>query len=178
MMHDPVFRRVLGADFEHLPCAVRRAHDHSAVRLTGQADVATHLGIFGKVFCWIMRFPASGTGIPVSVSFTPAADGSVHWRRNFGGRCYKSEFSAGVGKDTGRLIERMGVITVAFTLELHGDRLRFEIVGSRLLGMPLPKMLSPSCIAYESEQDGGFMFDITIGLPIFGRLIAYQGIIR
>jgi len=177
-MNESVFKRILGTDFQRLPPAVQRAHGNTELRLSGQADITNYLGWFGKVFCWIMGFPASGTGVPVRVDFTPGADGTVHWRRDFAGRRYKSDFSAGIGKNAGKLIETMGVITAIFALELHGDRLRFEIVGSKFLGIVLPKRLSPTCIAYESEEDGGFMFDITIILPLVGRLIAYQGVIR
>jgi hypothetical protein len=175
---DSVFRRVLGADFDCLPPAVRRAHDDGEKRLAGRADVQTYLGVFGKTVCWLMGLPASGAGVPVRVEFTPSADGTVHWHRDFGGRHYKSDFSVGAGNHAGKLIETMGVIAAVFAVELQGSRLRFEIVGCKLLGIPLPRLLSPRCIAYESEQDGAFMFDITIGLPIFGRLIAYKGVIR
>jgi hypothetical protein len=175
---EPVFRRVLGADFERLPPSVRHAHDHGKIRLAGQADVTTYLGAIGKAVCWIIGLPATGTDVPASVDFMSGGDGTVHWHRDFAGRRYESHFSAGIGKHAGRLIERMGVITAIFAIELRGDLLCYEIVGARLLGIPLPKMLAPKCIAYESEEDGAFMFDITISLPIFGRLIAYKGVLR
>jgi hypothetical protein len=173
-----VFRQVLGADFERLPPAVQRAHGGGNIRLTGQADVATYLGWLGKAVCWIIGLPRQGTGVPTRVDFTPHAGGMVHWHRDFAGRHYSSDFSAGSGKNTGKLTEKMGVITVFFALALRADRLCYEIVGGRLMGIPLPKILAPRCIAYESEQDGAFMFDITIGLPVFGRLIAYKGTLR
>jgi len=175
---EAVFRRVLGADFDRLPPSLRHAHDNKTVRLTGQADVRTYLGAFGAAICWMVGLPRQGAGVPTCVVFTPGAGGTVHWHRDFDGREYTSNFSAGIGRNAGRLIEKMGVITVIFALERQGDLLYFEIIGGRLFGIPLPKMLSPRCVAYESEQDGAFMFDITIGLPMFGRLIAYKGAIR
>jgi hypothetical protein len=175
---EAVFRRVLGADFERLPPSLQHAHDNMKVRLTGHADVETYLGTIGKAVCWMLGLPRSGRGILTRVDFTPGIDGTVQWSRDFAGRHYKSNFSAGIDKDAGRLIEKMGVITAIFALKLQGDRLHYEIVGGRLFGIPLPRILSPRCVAYESEKDGGFMFNITIGLPIFGRLVAYRGVIR
>ena len=54
-------------------------------------------------------------------------------------------------------------------------RLILQLVASRILGIPQPRWLAPRCFAVETGSYGKFTFDITVDLPIFGRLIRYWG---
>jgi hypothetical protein len=174
-----VFQQILGEDYDQLPAIVRQVHGQTTqLALSGKADAEISLGRLGHLICWIMGFPKSGKAMPVSIDFIPNTVGGVKWIRSFGGRQYASHFSAGKGRAAGRLIEQMGLITAVFVLEVQRDRLKFDLDRCRLLGLALPRILCPKCIAYESEQDGAFVFDIILGLPFLGRLIAYRGNIR
>ena len=174
----PLLRGLLGQDFAALAPAVRRVHDlTSRLQLTGRAEAEIFLGLLGRLVCRVMGFPRHGADQPVSVTFTPTGDGGEEWQRDFAGRQYRSVFSRGEGSDAEYLIEQMGAITAVFALAVAGDRLRFEIIRCRCLGIPMPWILSPRCVAYESEQDGDFRFDIALELPVFGRLIAYRGVL-
>lgn len=170
------FREILGERFERLPPLLRRVHDHSGhLLLTGRATAHIFLWPIGPLICWFVGFPATGQDIAVAVEFNRRAEGRETWHRNFHGRHYISRLRAGRGRDAGLLVETLGSITVMFRLDLEPDRLKLEVVGCKFLGLRLPRSLSPRCVAYESERDGHFLFDIDVRLPLLGRLIVYRG---
>lgn len=82
---------------------------------------------------------------------------------------------AGTALRAGLLVERQGIITSIFQLTGQVDRLEFRLSGFALFGVPLPRWLAPSCIATEAGRGGSFTFDITVDLPLIGRLIHYRG---
>jgi len=173
-----IFRRLLKDDFEALPPVLRRVHgEPGKATLIGTAKAEIFLGLFGKLICWAAGLPAASTNMPATVTFAEHA-GNAHWSRNFAGRCYASDLSVGTGRDAGLLVEKMGLLTLLFALNVEGRRLRLTVKRCRFLGFPLPSILSPRCVAYESEQDGAFVFDIVASLPFLGRLITYAGTIR
>jgi len=170
------FREILGDRFEGLPPLLQRVHDHNGhLLLTGRATARIFLWPIGPVICWFMGFPATGEDIAVAVEFNRLTKGRETWHRNFHGRHYVSRLRAGRGRDAGLLVETLGSMTVMFRLDLELDRLKLEVVGCKFLGLRLPRILSPRCVAFESERNGHFLFDIDVRLPFLGRLIAYRG---
>ncbi len=168
--------RVLGPDFDLLPPEVRDAHDHEGILVVaGTADVTATKGILPWLICAIVGLPRPGAGQPVTVSLETGVDGADFWQRDFNGRRYKSRLEAGQGRHAGQLVEHQGRMTNIFALAATPERLTFTLVGFAWLGIPLPRWLAPGCEAYETSQNGKFVFDITIDAPLVGRLIGYRG---
>ena len=132
-------------------------------------------GLLPRLICWAVGLPRHGADQPVSIAFFTNVDGVDRWLRDFDGRRYKSELRAGTGSRQGKLIEHLGMFTTVFALEARAGHLLFEVVQMKLLGVPLPRPLLLRCQAFETGQDGLFMFDIAIGMPLIGRLIHYRG---
>lgn len=108
------------------------------------------------------------------MTFTPTAAGET-WRRNFAGRTFTSHLAAGAGREAHLLTERFGLITIALALVVRDGELHFVPRSWQLGHIPLPRALVPHGISFESQGDGRFNFDVTINLPIIGRLAAYKG---
>jgi hypothetical protein len=168
--------RVLGTSFDRLPEPVRRLHDHAGRLVTsGRADAVVGRGVLPRLVAAWAGLPRSGTDQPVTVTFETDAAGVERWRRDFAGRRYRSRLWAGSGRFEGFLIERQGIMTTIFALDAAADRLHFRIVRFGVLGLMLPAAWMPRCDAYEAGVNGQFSFDITIDLPLIGRLIHYRG---
>jgi hypothetical protein len=168
--------RALGGAFDGLPAAVRAVHDHPG-RLTasGRADAALGPGLLPRVIAALVGMPRNGGDQPVTVTFETDDSGVDHWRRDFAGRRYRSRLFAGRGRLRGLLVERQGILTTGFALEAAPEALHFRVVRFGVLGLPLPAWLMPRCYAVETGAGGAFSFDITIDLPLIGRLIRYRG---
>lgn len=171
MVTQPLFRRLLGAEIDDLPPVLRAAHDSRAdQRWSGLARVEANPNPVARMLCLMMRLPAPGTAIPVTVQFERRG-GAEHWHRDFGGRRYGSTL---VERD-GLMIERMGMATNIFRVSVKDGALRLDLIGFRFLGVPLPSALRPHCHAREHEDDGGYVFDVPVALWPFGRIIRYTG---
>ncbi|HQZ14101.1 MAG TPA: DUF4166 domain-containing protein, partial [Devosia sp.] len=56
------------------------------------------------------------------------------------------------------------------------DGLDMVLVAGRLGRVPIPRMLLPRIRATERvDAEGRHVFDVEIGLPVLGRLVAYNG---
>jgi hypothetical protein len=58
---------------------------------------------------------------------------------------------------------------------VFGGRLYFVPRRGSCLGVRLPVALLPFGKSFECERDGGFAFDVEIGAPFVGLIVAYRG---
>ncbi len=168
--------QVLGDAFDTLPDEVRHAHDHPGIlTLKGLARSEIGKGALRWLVCAAIGLPRHGADQPVTILLRTGASGVDFWRRDFSGRRYRSRLGLGRGRCAGLLVERQGALTNVFALSVQADRIVFELKSFALLGIPLPRFISPRCTAHETAEHGRFVFDIAIELPLLGRLIHYRG---
>ncbi len=167
-----LFERAL-AGFASMPPAVRAAHAPDPAReLLGEVDIDGAENPFGQVIAWFAGFPRAGKGVRAAVTIEREGDGEV-WVRRFGRATFASHLSEHAPE---RLAERFGPIT--FDLDAKADAYGFKlaIVGARLGELPLPRFLTPRTeAAAHADENGRYRFDVTISLPVLGRLVRYRG---
>ncbi|AXB78572.1 DUF4166 domain-containing protein [Novosphingobium sp. P6W] len=170
-MNPPLFRRLLPGDMDALPPVLRAAHDaDDRQHWEGLAHVTLSRNPIARLLCRMMKLPAQGHGVPVSVVFERLAHGE-RWRRIFAGRSYRSDLTV---RD-GLMVERMGLATNIFRVSYGGGQIMLDLVAFRFLGLSLPSWLRPRCRATEREQDGRYVFDVPVSLPLLGPIIHYTG---
>jgi hypothetical protein len=83
----------------------------------------------------------------------------------------------GIGE--GLMEERFGLVAVTMKLEARTDGLDMLPHSGRIGALPLPKFLLPTIKAEERVDElGRHKFDVEIGLPGVGRVVAYRGFLR
>ncbi len=170
-MIPPLFRRLLNDAMEDLPPVLRAVHDaRDDQRWEGTAEVVLSRNPVARLLCRMMRLPAEGQNIPVTVLFERTSKGE-RWRRTFAGRRYQSDFSE---RDTG-VVEHMGPTTNIFRASVEEGELHLDLEGFRFLGVSFPSWLRPHCHAREREEAGHFVFDVPITIPWLGFVIRYTG---
>lgn len=170
-MTQTLFHRLLGSTIDDLPPVLCEAHDSRIdQRWSGLAQVEANPNPLARLLCLMMRLPAPGTAIPVTVQFERRG-GAEHWHRDFAGRRYGSTLV----EREGLMIERMGMATNIFRVSVEDSALRLDLIGFRFLGVPLPSALRPHCHARENENDGRYVFDVPVDLWPFGQIIRYTG---
>ncbi|GAA4222177.1 hypothetical protein GCM10022253_30050 [Sphingomonas endophytica] len=86
MVTQPLFRRLLGYTIDNLPPVLREAHDSGIdQRWRGLAQVEANPNPLARLLCRMMRLPAPGTAISVTVRFERHGD-AEHRHRNFARR--------------------------------------------------------------------------------------------
>jgi hypothetical protein len=164
-----LYRRLLGAQFDRLPGAVRSLHDvASASTWTGCADVVRGASPAAGLLATILRLPPAGADQPLTVTFTPAR--KPRSGAALAGRLFQSTQRA-VGielhRPSGR--SRCGCGP--------GGRRQpeLELIDALLLGWPVPRRLLPVISTRESARDGRYHFAVEATVPAFGLLVRYSG---
>lgn len=166
-----LFALLLGDSFNQLPEATQRLHrGWPAVIARGHATVQPATSIPGRVLAKIFGLPSRAGEVPLEVVIE-SREGREYWTRRFGQHKMRSVMRA-----EGRLLEeRFGPVSI--TMQLVGTQQGLEMrpVGGRFAGLPLPRFLLPSVVAKETNEASRHVFEVDIGLPVIGRLVAYRG---
>lgn len=166
-----MYARKLGQPFRSLPWAVRHVHAETAWRvLIGRVTVRRGRGLFGRMVGWVFDFPPALEGAPCRVEFMQTRHGERWWRR-FGGYPMVSVLSV----EEGRLYETFGRLKCELDCERHGLALVIRCKRAWFLNVPLPMWFVPEVLASEKERDGKFLFRVSIRIPAFGLIAAYNG---
>jgi hypothetical protein len=170
-----LYQAVLGAEFDGLAPVLRRFHGRSeGGRACGRLRVVRGRGPLARFVGLCIGAPAHGDDVPVDMSVS-VADGRELWIRSFAG----SPLVTRQWREGTRLAEALGPSTCLFDLEREGEAMVFVQRGCRLLGIPLPRWLSPRIRARVEPSPAGddaWHVDVEIAAPFIGTIIGYSGI--
>lgn len=174
-----LYQRALGSAFDNLPESLKALHGAKRVRkFAGEANVTRGTGLLAKFVAALFGFPKSAKSVGVSVTITPEEVGGVigeNWLRNFSGKRFSSYQSIGNGRYERLVTEKFGWFTVALGLVVKDEKLFLIPRHWRLLKLPLPKFFLPHGESYETEIDDKIHFNVSIGAPIIGLIVHYEG---
>jgi len=175
------YRQVLGDSFAALQANVRRAHE-APLRAQGVLDVEHGTHPFTALLVALLRLPAAGRGVPVTLraalesgksAALIASPPTMRWVRRFGGWPLVTHQYA----HRGRLVERYGPGRVHYRLCVDGDSLVYEQESMRFLVVPAPRFLAPRIRARVSPEPDGWRVDVVVEWR--GHLICrYGGIVK
>ena len=173
---DPsLFQRLLGPAFDELPQETRTLHRPSPVLIAdGVARVDGATNPFGRLVASLLGFPRAGESQALRVVIEAASDGSERWSRVYPTRIMRSVMTA-PDRPSATLEERFGFFAIRLRIEAGPEGLTLTPVSGRWWRLPLPLRLMPRVRARETAEPGRHCFDVTIGLPLIGRLVAYRG---
>jgi hypothetical protein len=167
----PVYKDILGANWDRLPPEIRHFHDFETSRdAEGIAEVRRGRNPLGNLACFILGLPKAGTNIPLSARIT-IKDEVGTWTRTFAGRSFRSLQYAGQGSSEGLLVERIGILTFGLALLLKDGRLNLVLRQWRVLGIPLPMWLCVRSESLETVESGRYAFSARLWHPLTGLII-------
>jgi len=171
----PLYRRVLGDDFDRMPKPLQRMHDlKGEIIAKGLADIERGKNLPARLIAALVGFPEEGREIPVQVVFR-TENGRETWRRKFGGRPFFSTQEEGTGRFDRLLCERFGPFAFGLALVLEEGRLKLVVRRWTFFGLPLPRAWAPKGDSYEHAADGRFNFHVEIVVPLAGLVVRYRG---
>src|SRR5258706_9136106 len=122
-LSEPLFRRLIGPDFDRLPASIRAVHDGSpARRLRGHCEVIRGEGFLSRLCGAFANLPPAGEGVPIEVEIACEGEGET-WRRDFGGHRLGSRMRSRHGE----LEERLGPATFRYRLGPHAGGLPWNV---------------------------------------------------
>ncbi len=174
--HAALFRMVLGdLAFDQMPKATKSVHRGApAVMVFGLADIEPADTIGGRMISALFRFPRPGRQVPLDV-LIEQTDKGERWVRRYRGREMVSLMgSPDVNGKT--LEETFGIFSFRMKITARRDGLDMQMISARVGLVPLPGFLVPEVTATERvDKLGRHLFDVSIGLPVIGRIVRYRG---
>jgi hypothetical protein len=170
-----LFARVLGAAFDALPEVNRRVHTPDpALVLTGEADVTGAATVLGRAMARLFGLPPEATAAPLRVVIEATPDGRELWSRVYPTRVMRS-IMCNPDSASRTVEEHFGPFRFRLRIDAADNGLALVPVGGRLWRVPLPGFLMPWISATEAVDGERHLFDVSIGLPLIGRLVRYRG---
>lgn len=158
----------LGRSFFKLPDVVQRAH-RGTIQLSGTVKVERG-GALGWLLAALLRLPRGNPKAELVVVAWHFPDQMI-WSRTFDGRTFESTFRT----DGIFLIEQTGPLSLFLEPNVEGGRLVYRLAATRVGPVTLPRVLAPSLNAWEGEREGKYEFEVSVSLPLIGRVIRYAG---
>lgn len=170
----PLYRRLLGADFDTLPATLRTIHNRDGLwRYRGEVDARRGAGVLAGLCAWATRLPPTVAG-PIDVEIEADASGE-RWTRRFIGHAMRSR----LWFHEGRLLERLGAVRFEFAVKAiegaNGRSIAWRVERAAVLGCALPARWFAGVQALEFERNGRYHYDVTAALPWIGPLLRYRG---
>ena len=163
----------MGESFATLPEITRRLHrGRPAITAEGEAAVVGAKNAAGRLIARLFGFPGEASRVPVRV-LIESRDGKEYWTRFFNDKPMRSVMQRA---GDGVIEESFGPIAIRMVLVGRPDGLDMVRSTGRIGPIPLPSFLLPTMKAEERTEGGRrHRFDVEIGLPLIGRLVAYRG---
>lgn len=174
-----LYEQVLGADHAQLPSPLRDLHDVVERRqFRGVARVEVGRHPLARLIRWLMRFPPAALEVPVTVTMTRRG-GRELWQRRFGNARFESVLRRAPQDGPGECHERFGLFDFGVRLIADRQSLSMPVRHARLLGLPLPRALTPESRTREFvDEHGDAAFDVEVLLPGVGVITRYRGSLR
>jgi hypothetical protein len=168
----PLFRRLLGADFDALPAPIRFIHGGAPRRrFAGRCRVERGTSVLSRILGVLASLPAAGADVSLHVT-VEAGHSRETWKREFDGKALRSRF----GERDGLLEESMGALGLRYRLAAHARGIDWRPAAVRWLGVPLPLPWFREVRAGETvDPHGVYAFDVNVALPLAGLLVRYRG---
>jgi hypothetical protein len=160
------------ADWLRLHPAVQQMHaEGRVIEASGQADVDGARHALARWTRRLLTLPEPGTGqaIALTIERHPTHE---RWTRRFARGRMQSTLRRG---DDLYLHERLGPVTLYFSLHREGEAIDWQLRRVSVLGLPLPRALFGTVLSRSGASEGRYVFDINVHIPLLGQLIAYHG---
>ncbi len=171
----PIFGAALGMSFGDLPTATQALHRPAPVTVwhgRGSADPGRNP--FARAIARLFRLPQGERDVPVQVVIDQDETGAEHWARIWPGDTMRSVMQR-PGAGNGRIEEHFEPLSFILQLAGHAGGIDMTLTGGRLWRIPLPRPILPRITATERANGTRHLFDVSIALPLVGRLVRYHG---
>jgi len=169
-----LYRSLLGVALDDLPDPLRAFHDApDAGRARGSFRVKRPAGRLARALGDLLGFPPASEDVTVVLK-VEIQDQRERWVRTFGGHSLITVQEA----RGDHLVERVGVVRLIYSLAVVNRELVYDLIGARLLGVPIPRILRPVDRTVERGTDDGWEVAVKVAIPIFGEILWYGGRLR
>jgi hypothetical protein len=131
-------------------------------------------GLIGQRIGDLIGLPAAGDAVPIRVQVSVEGD-KERWVRWFGDK----ETTTMRWQNDGLLVEEVSGMRFHFELSTDGASLQFRQRHVTLFPFVLlPAFAAPRTTATMTALDDGWDIEVSVHVPVLGRVLQYQGFVR
>lgn len=186
---EALYPSLMGAEWNNLEARLQRFHSEATPRRgAGIFQIRHGGGRLARALAWLLRMPREGKDVCARLLVCDGDHSAVGkasaevWERSFAGQTFTSFQSA---NPQGLLAERIALIELWFRLEASNHSLVFVPAGAALalgrIRMRIPPRLCPMVrgrVSASDEFSQRFTVSVSLALPVFGLVLAYEGFIE
>jgi len=167
----PVYARCLGPELDALDADLRAVHGGYG-RFHGRIAVDAPARFPMRQICRWLGFPEATEDAAFQFSTERGHIADI-WTRQIGDQVMRSQLWL---TGDGLLAEKLGPVTAVSALQIKDGTLCLRLRRMRVLGIPVPLVIAPRVETTERGQDGLYIFDVSIRLPLArAPLVRYAG---
>jgi hypothetical protein len=131
--------------------------------------------VLGRRMAGRMGLPRQEGEIALHVDIRSDAH-ALHWDRRFGDSTWmRSRFHPVGTWPQGYWVETVGALRIALRVDVTDGGWRWQPRRVWVHGMRVPMVLMPQVDASKRIEDGRYVFEVRVTLPMLGLLFAYGG---
>lgn len=166
----PLYHRLLGNDFERLPPVLKSFHRLGQGVGSGRFTVRRGNRTLHRMLAAMFGLPREGTELVTRLDVRVEGEREI-WLRRFG----DVEVASVQWQEGDLLIEKMGTMLLAFRLSADESGMRFHFDHARMLGLRLPRWLSPRVRATVRGGESSWFVEADVSVPGLGSITSYKG---
>jgi len=175
MPEKSLYQIALGSDFDLLPATTRKIHCPDPVHvLVGGSTTRSAESWVGRLVARMFGMPSGDEQVSIKVIIERLADGTERWSRIYPTHTMRSVFRK-PDPDTRSVLEIFGPFRFRTRILPNPTGLSLVLDRAWIGGLPLPRAVMPRADAVETADGDAHCFDVTVTLPLIGRLCHYHG---
>lgn len=175
MPEKSLYEIALGSDFDLLPATTQKIHRPDPVHiLVGVSTTRGAESRFGRLVARFFGMPSGDEQVSIEVVIERLSDGTERWSRVYPTHTMTSVFRRPDPK-TKSVLEIFGPFRFRTRIVPNPTGLSLELDRAWFGSIPLPRAIVPRADAVEKADGEAHCFDVTVTLPLLGRLVHYHG---
>lgn len=168
-----LYQKILGKDYGKLPSVLQEFHARpDGGNAIGTLMVQRGKGIVRALLARLLRLPRAGDNIPLRLQVI-AGKNQEQWIRFFG----EQQLITLQWNEQGYLVEKAGLLRLIFQLTADSTGMTFTIQKNKIGIFTIPSLCMMRVSARATATDTGWNINVAIGVPWFGVITTYSGMI-
>lgn len=173
-----IFETIIGNNYEKLPALLRRLHDGRKTETwKGMITVERSSNMLGHTIGTVIGLPERMQRQPFEMTFHAERNAKSAWTRTFHNKTMKSITEVKEDGQDNLMLDTMWPVSIGLKTTASSNKIEYTGKKAYIFGLALPAILNPKITSSEECHDDHITFNVSINIPVIGRISRYHGVL-